>query len=107
MDTIDRGALWESLQRRLDQVLFDAKITGFRVNGPRIVDPIDEAIATEDMLVDAEKILIESFESDIALANALGFNARVDRVINPLNAKCAKVEIIVWRKRNEDGGYDA
>lgn len=106
MDTIDRGAVAESLQRRLDQLAFDAKITGFKVNGTRIVDPMADAVATEAMLVDAERILIDAFESDVALADSLGFNARVDRLIDPLNARHAKVEVIVWRKRNEDGGYD-
>ncbi|MDR3392164.1 MAG: hypothetical protein P4L77_10580 [Sulfuriferula sp.] len=94
------------MQRRLDQLVFDAKVTGFKISGGRVVDPMADAVATEAMLVDAESMLVAAFEADVALAAELGFNARVDRVIDPLNARHAKVEVIVWRKRNEDGGYD-
>lgn len=83
-----------------------AELAGFKVEG-QIIDPVEDAVASEPMLIDAQEMLANVFRDNVQLAATLGYNVRIDRTLDPLTPRVAKVEVHVWPRRNEDGGYDS
>lgn len=82
-----------------------AKLAGFRIEAS-VNDPMEDAVADGPILIDAKAILLDTLHGNVMLAHSLGYNVRVDRLINPLSPNDPIIGIDVWAKRNEDGGYD-
>lgn len=95
----------QSFEAQLGSIITMAKAAGFVVTA-MVSDPMEEAMASQPLLVDANKLIRESAEAAVELAETLGYNLRIDRKMNPLQTRRVEVEVVVWPKRNEDGGYD-
>lgn len=82
-----------------------AALAGFEIDG-EVVDPVEDAVAHESMLIDARTMLTKMFQENVELANSLGYNVRIDRKLNPLPPCLPSIEVHIWPQRNADGGYD-
>jgi len=100
-----RSAAKEAIEKELQNLKRQAMLAGFRIDG-FLIDPVEDAVAEESMLVDARQILEDTFRDNVEMADMLGYNVRVDRIINPLDTHKPKIEVVIWGKRNSDGGYD-
>jgi FKBP-type peptidyl-prolyl cis-trans isomerase (trigger factor) len=92
-------------EEELKKLQEKARLVGFRIDG-RVTDPMEDAFAEESLLVDARKILEDTFRDNVTMADMLGYNVRVDRKINPLDTRNPQIEVVIWGKRNNVGGYD-
>jgi hypothetical protein len=95
----------KAFEEELKKLKERAKLAGFRIEGG-LYDPVEEAVGNMPVLIDAKSILRDTFHTNVILAHTLGYNVRVDRQVNPLDARCPLIFIDVWQRRNEDGGYD-
>lgn len=100
-----RQAAKKAFEEQMEVLKRQARLAGFVVTGV-VEDPVEDAVASESMLIDARQMLEDEFNESIELAAALGYNVRVDRKINPLKPREPKIEVHVWQMRNADGGYD-
>lgn len=100
-----RTAAKEAIEKELQNLKRQAVLAGFRIDG-FVIDPVEDAVAEESLLVDARKILEDTFRDNVAMADMLGYNVRVDRKINPLDTYHPQIEVVIWGKRNSNGGYD-
>ena len=100
-----RAVAKQVFEEKLDFLKKQAALAGFRISAV-LLDPIEDAKEKGVMLLDSREILNASFHESIDLANQLGYNVRIDRKINPLTPRHPEVEVVLWPKRNEDGGYD-
>lgn len=100
-----RVAAKEAFEKELQNLKRQATLAGFRIDG-FVIDPMEDAVAEESMLVDARKILEDTFRDNVTMADMLGYNVRVDRKINPLDTRNPQIEVVIWGKRNSSGGYD-
>lgn len=95
----------QAIVNQFDALKRHAELAGFIIEG-KVIDPVEEAVAEESLLVDARSMLENTFREYTELASTLGYNVRVERTLNPLAPRESKIELHIWPMRNADGGYD-
>lgn len=95
-----------SFEAQLGSIITMAKAAGFVVTA-MVSDPVEEAMASKPLLVDAGSLIRDSAFAAIEVAETLGYNLRIDRKVNPLKARDVEVEVVIWPRRNAEGNYDA
>jgi hypothetical protein len=106
----ERRELTKTLQERFDQFLTILKLSGFRVENNKIVDPVDiEQHQPGDGCLDGKKVIYTMATDLVKMANDLGYHVRIDRRILLTDESPTVLDIYgvdVWGKRRADGTYD-
>lgn len=103
----DRANLRFDIQKRINNLAFEARLAGFRVLPGEVEDPMIEAAKlTDPLTINAQAVVHELARELLDFAANVGLNLTITRKIDPLDVQDPHVVVDVWNKRNPDGGYD-